>query len=50
MIVHFKDMIVQLNWYKRHCIKMSQYFPKPFRHFGETLISRLTCLEILEKH
>ena len=22
---------------KRHCIKMSQYFPKPFRNFGESI-------------
>ena len=23
-----------MDWHKRHCIKMSKYFPKPFRNFG----------------
>ena len=23
-----------MDWLKRHCIKISQYFPKPFRCFG----------------
>ena len=31
-----KDMIINLivGLIKRHCIKMTQYFPKPFRSFG----------------
>ena len=23
-----------MHWYKRHCIKVSQYFPKPYKPFG----------------
>ena len=37
-----KDMIIhlmagwqkRLNWMKLSCIKMSQYFPKPYEPFG----------------
>ena len=35
-----KDMIIVLivRLIKRHCIKMSQYFPKPFNsHFGDSI-------------
>ena len=26
-----------MDWWKRHCIKTSQYFSKPFRSFGENI-------------
>ena len=34
-----KDMIIHLivGLIKKHCTKMSQYFPKPFRSFGENI-------------
>ena len=34
-----KDTIIKLivGLIKRHCIKMSRYFPKPFRRFGKNI-------------
>ena len=23
-----------MDWYKRQCIKISEYIPKPYKHFG----------------
>ena len=33
-----------MDWQKRHCIKTSQYFPKPFRNFVGNINSKLICL------
>ena len=39
-----KDMIIYLivglkktPWMQFHCIKMSQYFPRPFKSFGQNI-------------
>ena len=30
-----------MDSWKRHCIKMSQYFPKPFRNFGGNINAKV---------
>ena len=54
MIVHLiagliKKDLVWFCWFQFHCIKMSQYFPKPYEPFGGDINVKVDLFKIMQQ-
>ena len=49
MIIYLKVGLIKKHWMKFPCIKMSQYFPKPFRSFGGNINVKVDPLNYATK-